>query len=285
VISAFPQLYETEKSAGSVIRGLLRGGKKRGGGAADKPTLQTFRDGNEVLIAALAENLEPGLRCDVRVEGIRKAVAGVEPAALEVTMVSNGRAEIVNADRVILATPADQAAALLRDVDPQFEAVLQQIEYAPIAVVSLGYSKTAIRHSLEGFGFLVPRSSGLRTLGTVWNSSLFAGRAPEGHVLLTSFVGGVLDRAATELPETQIIASVHGELANVLGISQQPVFSSVWIYKRAIPQYNLGHADGVKQLRQLQAKHSNVTLAGNYLSGPALSACIEQAMACAQRVT
>ena len=81
----------------------------------------------------------------------------------------------------------------MRGVDPQFEALLQKIEYVPVAVVSVGYPRSAVGHSLEGFGFLVPRSSGLRILGTVWNSSLFSNRAPEGHVLVTSFVGGALD--------------------------------------------------------------------------------------------
>ncbi len=143
--------------------------------------------------------------------------------------------------------------------------------------------RAAVRNSLDGFGFLAPRSSGLRILGTVWNSSLFSGRAPEGQVLLTSFVGGATNPQATSLSTEELVSAVHQELAPLLGISQEPVFSSVWVYERAIPQFNTGHAEKIKHLNDLQAKHPNLWLAGNYLRGPSLGACIEEALTVAQQ--
>jgi oxygen-dependent protoporphyrinogen oxidase len=279
--SSFPQLYEAEKSAGSVIRGLLRGGKR--GAPGDKASLQAFRGGNQTLIDALAANLESNLRCDVTAQSIRFAPLTANPAAFEVVVRAIGQEEILTTDRLIIATPAQQAAVLLRDLDPQFEYALQQIEYAPLAVVSLGYARGAIRHSLKGFGFLVPRSSGLRILGTVWNSSLFPARAPEGHVLLTSFVGGATYLRAVSLTESQLVSTVHRELAPILGISQEPCFSSAWKYHRAIPQYNIGHAEQIGRSNELQAKYPNISLAGNYLRGPALGACIELALTIARQ--
>jgi oxygen-dependent protoporphyrinogen oxidase len=190
--------------------------------------------------------------------------------------------EVVTTNRLIIATPAQQAATLLGGIDPQFDSALAPIAYAPVAVASLGYPKAAIQHSLEGFGFLVPRSSGLRILGTVWNSSLFANRAPDGHVLLTSFVGGATDPSAASLPESEIVSIVHRELASVLGIAQPPSFSHVRAWQRAIPQYNLGHAQHMKRLTQMQNKYPSIWLVGNYLCGPALGACVEQALTVAQ---
>ena len=96
----------------------------------------------------------------------------------------------MEAERLVLAVPTGVAGKLLGPLDEEFEKQLGGIEYAGVAVVSLGYRKKDVSHALEGFGFLVPRSSGLNDLGTVWNSSLFPGRAPEGEALLTSFVGG-----------------------------------------------------------------------------------------------
>jgi oxygen-dependent protoporphyrinogen oxidase len=279
--SAFPQLYEAEKSAGSVIRGLLFSAKKRNA-PAEKPSLQTFREGNQTLIEALAANLGPNLRCGVTAQRVRLTTVshhtGINAPAFEVTFLANGREEALTTNRLIIATPAQQAAALLREIDPQFESALSAIVYAPVAVVSLGYPKTAVRHCLDGFGFLVPRSSGLRILGTVWNSSLFPNRAPDGQVLLTSFVGGATDPDAVSLPESKIVSTVHRELASVLGISQPPSFSHVQAWPRAIPQYNLGHIQYMNQLSQLQGKYQSIRLIGNYLRGPALGACVEQAL-------
>jgi protoporphyrinogen/coproporphyrinogen III oxidase len=282
--SAFPQLYEAEKSAGSVIRGLLFSARKRSA-SAEKSTLQTFREGNQTLIQALAANLGSNLRCGVTAQRVRLTTASRDTPILEVTLLANGREELLTTNRLIIATPAQQAATLLGDVDPQFESALSAIAYAPVAVVSLGYPKSAIHHSLEGFGFLVPRSSGLRILGTVWNSSLFPNRAPDGHVLLTSFAGGATDPSAVSLPESEIVSIVHRELASVLGTSQPPSFSHIQVWQRAIPQYNLGHIQHMNQLSQIQRKYQSIRLIGNYLRGPALGACVEQALTVAPEAT
>jgi oxygen-dependent protoporphyrinogen oxidase len=281
--SAFPQLYEAEKSAGSVIRGLLFSTKKRPA-SAEKPILQTFREGNQTLIQALAANLGPNLRCGVTAQRISLTTTSSGTPAFEITVRANGREELLTTNRLIIATPAQQGATLLRDVDLQFESALSAIAYAPVAVVSLGYSKSGIHHSLEGFGFLVPRSSGLRILGTVWNSSLFPNRAPDGQVLLTSFVGGATDPSTVSLPESEIVSIVHRDLASVLGISQLPSFSHLQAWQRAIPQYNLGHIQLIARLDQMQKKYPSIRLIGNYLGGPALGACLEQALTVAQEL-
>jgi protoporphyrinogen/coproporphyrinogen III oxidase len=283
--SAFPQLYEAEKAAGSVIRGLLFSAKKRPA-SGDKPTLQTFREGNQTLIQALAANLGASLHCGVTAQRVRLTTApggtNMDAPSFAVTVVANSREEVLTTDHLIVGIPTREAAGLLRGVDPQFESALSPITHAPVAVVSLGYPKSAINHSLDGFGFLVPRSSGLRILGTVWNSSLFPHRAPEGHVLLTSFVGGATDPTAVSLSESEIVSIVHRELAPVLGISQLPAFSHLQAWQRAIPQYNLGHLQHMDQLVALQSKYPSIRLVGNYLRGPALGACVEQALTVAQ---
>ncbi len=274
-----------------MIRGLLRGAKKPGQ-PTEKPTLQTFRDGNQTLIDALVANLGSKLRCGTEVRRIRLSAPtttsrespATASSVFEVTLSIDGHQQTLQADRLIIATPTQQAAALLRELDPRFESSLQPIQYAPVAVVSLGYPKTAVRHSLEGFGFLVPRSSGLRILGTVWNSSLFPCRAPDGHVLLTSFIGGALAPEVVTLSESEITAAVHRELAPILGISlQQPTFSHVQLWPRAIPQYQLGHAQHIARLAALHAQYPNLHFTGNYLHGPAIGACIEQALTTARQ--
>jgi protoporphyrinogen/coproporphyrinogen III oxidase len=275
---AFPQVHEAEKSAGSIVRGMMRSVKTTKEAPKERPSLLTFREGNETLIRALAASLGDALRCNAEVIAIqRRTKGGAE--GYEVCLSAAGRDETLEVDHLIVATPTNAAAELLRQIGAGFESALQGIPYAPVAVVSLGYRKSDVGHPLEGFGFLVPRSSGLEILGSVWNSPLFPNRAPDGKVLLTSFVGGVTNPQAITRSPQELISLVHREIAPVLKIRQEPVFSSVNIYQRAIPQYNLGHGERLASLEALRAKYPGLWLIGNYLRGPAIGACVEQALA------
>jgi|HubBroStandDraft_6_1064221.scaffolds.fasta_scaffold17004_4 oxygen-dependent protoporphyrinogen oxidase len=280
--AAFPQLHEAERSAGSIIRGMLRAPKSKKG-PKQRATLQSFRDGNETLIKALATKLGPASRCGVEVTAIQQGGAGFPQSGERFVVDANaaGVTETIIADRLVLAVPTYVAAKLLHS---EIAAPLGEIEYAPVAVVSLGYRQDDVQHSLDGFGFLIPRSEGLRTLGTVWNSSLFPNRAPRGSVLLTSFIGGATDPQAVSLSAEEISAIVHREISPILSIRNQPTFSSVHIYERAIPQYNIGHTARLSHLQQQSSSLLNLKLVGNYLRGPAIGACIEQALAVADEI-
>jgi oxygen-dependent protoporphyrinogen oxidase len=280
--AAFPQLHEAERAAGSVIRGMMRASKSKPG-PKQRPTLQSFRDGNESLIKALATNLGAALRCGVEVTAIQHSGADTNPPdkTFVVQTLTEAGANNIVADRLVLAVPTYVAATLLR---PELTSPLAEIEYAPLAAVSLGYNKQDVGHSLDGFGFLIPRSEKLRTLGAVWNSSLFPARVPEGQVLLTGFIGGATDPQAAALSTEEITAIVHREIAPILAISSQPTFTNVEIYQRALPQYNIGHAARIANLERESSALLNLKLVGNYLRGPAIGACIEQAIAVADEI-
>ena len=278
--SSFPTLYEAEKRKSSVIRGMMAKPDK---GPRHRPTLLNFRDGTETLVQALAGRLGTTLRLNTAATAVQidRADAG---GNFRVSLQTSDQKETIIANHLVLATPTDIAGRLLATVNPDFESLLSAIEYAPVAVVSLGYRQTDVGHSLDGFGFLVPRAAGLRILGTVWNSSLFPGRAPDGHVLLTSFVGGATDPAAINLPPDELATLVHREIAPLLAIRQTPSFSNVTLYPCALPQYNLGHAKRLAALQSLRARTPNLWLAGNYLQGPAIGACVEQSLAVAAEI-
>jgi oxygen-dependent protoporphyrinogen oxidase len=279
--AAFPQLHEAEKKSGSLIRGLRA--RQFGKAKRHRPVLQTFRGGNETLVQRLAASLGPHLRCGVAVQTVQRLEAqGAKNFAI--TFLAGGREETIVARHLILATPAYVVAQLMKNTSVEFGSIAGSIEYAPIAVVSLGYKKSDVRHTLHGFGFLAPRNSGLRTLGTVWNSSLFPARAPEGYVLLTSFVGGANDSAALSLSAENLTALVHREITPLLNIQSTPVFSYVTAHPYAIPQYTIGYIQRIGALDQLCARVPNLRLVGSYLHGPSIGACIEQALTVARQV-
>ena len=276
--SAFPQLHEAEKTAGSIVRGMMRLAKNKTE-PRERATLNTFRDGNETLVRALVNKLGTNLLTKTAAANIYRQNDGSFHISLE-----GGNNDSVSAKSVVFATPTEVTGKLLAQLDSLFETLLAPVEYAAVAVVSLGYAKKDVGHSLDGFGFLVPRSAGLRILGTVWNSSLFPGRAPEGSALLTTFVGGATDPGAAKLSSEELSSLVHREIAPLLAIKTAPVFCNVTIWPRALPQYNLGHADRLASINAQLARFSGLFLAGNYLRGPAIGSCVEQALAVANEV-
>jgi len=278
VRSAFPQLHEAEKAAGSIVRGMMRLAKSKKG-PRERATLNTFREGNETLVRALANHLGAKLLTKTAAANIYEQ----NDASFHVSLEGSSN-DSVSAKSVVFATPTDATGKMLAQLDPALEPLLTTVEYAAVAVVSLGYAKKDVSHSLEGFGFLVPRPARLRILGTVWNSSLFPGRAPEGHALLTTFVGGATDPSAAKLSSEELSSLVHREIAPLLAIKSAPTFCNVTIWPRALPQYNLGHSDRLASLNKTLARFPGLFLTGNYLRGPAIGACVEQALAVAEEV-
>ena len=288
--AAFPILYEAETAAGSVMRGAFKVMKqrkaKRGNTPREKATLQTFLQGNETLIQALTEKLDERIFCDVEVTSITAMDPGREAKAPRflVTMNTPGGEQTLEAERLVLAVPTQVAGRLLSGLSKAFLKPLCEIEYAGVGVVSLGYRKKDIGSELAGFGFLVPRSSGLNVLGTVWNSSLFAGRAPDGEVLLTSFVGGATNPGILVRSPEDLVQIVHRELVPLLTLKKEAVFSNVTVWARAIPQYNLGHTARLAEIDRLRASFPGLHLAGSYLNGPAIGTCVEHALKVADEI-
>jgi protoporphyrinogen/coproporphyrinogen III oxidase len=185
---------------------------------------------------------------------------------------------------VIVATPAYVAADLLRPISPSAAQSLSAIAYAPVAVVSAAYRRDQIADPLFGFGFLIPRKEKIRTLGTVWNSSLFPGRGPEGTVVMTSFIGGATDLEILKRDEQEISTIVQEDNAALLAIRGNPIRTKIWSYQRAIPQYNIGHTQLVHTIRAFETENPGIFFAGNYLDGPSIGNCIDSAFKTAEAV-
>jgi oxygen-dependent protoporphyrinogen oxidase len=202
----------------------------------------------------------------------------------QICFVQDGRSEMVEAAAVVLAPPAYIAAPLIAPISVTLAHTLSGVAYAPVAVVACGYYDRQVAHTLDGFGFLVPRSEKVRTLGTVWNSSLFPGRAPAGSVAITSFIGGATDPKIMDRSEDEIASIVQDENARILQISGAPVASAVWKYPKALPQYNLGHGHVVEAIRDGERANPGLFFCGNYLEGPSLGKCVEMANQTAQTI-
>jgi protoporphyrinogen/coproporphyrinogen III oxidase len=274
--SAFPQLYEAESMHGSVLRGMLRARKK----ASTPHTLATFKSGNQALPIALANHLDSALHLGVAAAGISTNTSGRGRYLVHFRDSSDDSSRpsvSLRTDRLILATPSGISSQLLAALDPEIAFLLSAISYAPVAVVSLGYRQSALKNNLHGFGFLVPRNPSIRILGSVWNSAIFDGRAPDGTVLLTSFVGGTTDPANTKLSLQGLQHLVHSDLKRILDLSEYFIMANVQVWPRAIPQYDLDHHRRSQLLALALNRYPGLALAGNYLDGPAIGSVVDRA--------
>jgi oxygen-dependent protoporphyrinogen oxidase len=278
--AAFPSLDEWEREYGSVLRGAKKSRKTPGTAPA---SLCSFRQGVARLPNAIAEKLAGRVQTRTSAKSLNR----LGPDGGEVFELHTGRPgelATMQASAIVLATPAYVSAQLIAPISEQLGHTLSGIAYAPVAVVASGYYRQQAGEPMEGFGFLVPAKEKRQSLGTVWNSSLFPGRAPEGAVTVTSFTGGATNPEIVSEPEDQIAKIIQSENEHILKIVGSPFISAVWKYPRALPQYNLGHGHIVETIRDAERQLPGIFFAGNYLEGPAIGKCLENGLQTAEAV-
>ena len=176
------------------------------------------------------------------------------------------------------------ASAMLADFDSDLSRTFASIPYAPIVVVASGHKAEDVGRPLDGFGFLIPRSQGMRALGSIWTSSIFAERAPEGHVQFRSMLGGAGDPAILGLSDDQLWATLRREFDPLLGIRSDPAFLRVYRWKAGIPQFTLGHRERRARIERLAAGHPGLYLVGNAYYGVSLNDCVKMAYNLAAKI-
>jgi oxygen-dependent protoporphyrinogen oxidase len=279
--AAFPLFWRFEQESGGMIRGMVGHLKRRraereerGETAPVRRGLFTFREGLGQLSAGVAAKLGRRVLTGAAVRAVRRAGG---------CYVVRTEAGEFTSPRLVLAVPPAEAGRLLGGLDSELGAQLGGIPMAPVALVHLGYSARA-RQVPDGFGFLAPRGEGVRSLGVLFPSRLFEGRAPEGGDLFAGFVGGVLDPTALDLDDEALLAVVRADLANLVGLETPPSFVKISRYPQAIPQLVLGHTDRMRKVGERLGRLPGVALAGNYLRGSGMKDAVISGFEAAARI-
>ena len=194
---------------------------------------------------------------------------------------ADGSRELV--DAVILAAPAFAAGTLLAEVSPGAARELESIAYVSTATVSLAYRREQVAHPLRGFGVVVPRAENRDLMAVTWSSSKFAGRAPDGHVLVRCFLGRAGLEQAAQADDEEMLAVVRRELADIMGIAAPPELTEVFRWPRGMPQYRVGHAALVERIEAAVAAVPGVELAGGAYHGIGIGDCLREGAAAAER--
>jgi len=272
ITSCFPRIKELEQQYGSLIRALIKlksERKKENGGevsAAPRGNLTSFYNGAQTITDAIAGELGERLKPGVTVKGVEKS------GNLYRLHTSKG---VFEADAVALASPAIVSAGILKDLDSGISKILSTIPYPPLSVVCFGYKKEKVGHLLNGFGFLIPHKEGRRILGTLWDSSIFPNRAPEGHVLLRSMIGGAQSPELAMLDDSKLVNAVMDELNPILSMKTEPDLVRIYRWDKAIPQYVFGHGEKLTAIDERLKAFPGLYLAGNSYRGVGMNDCVE----------
>ena len=267
--STFPYLRDLESKYGSLACGALQMRKESNGKSVQgsRSAFLTPTTGLAEIVEAIISFLKTNdatLRLNTRASRISNI-----NSRYSVELESG---EALQADSVILATPAFISGTLLASFDPTLAYDLKSIPYASTATISLAYRKNNLPRELDGYGYVIPRREGRKALACTWTSTKFPHRAPDGYALVRVFIG----RAGQDIPwnENDLLALAKEELELTLGITVKPLLHRVFMWENAMPQYNLGHPEILKRIDTALEKHPSLALAGNGYRGIGIPDCI-----------
>ena len=316
---AFPKLLEAEQKHGSLIKGQFFGAREQKPGEISRRDARifSFDDGLQVLPDVLAAQLGDALKFKTPVtklaqnaDGWRVTTANdeTEHSAVIYCGTAFKLAELLietYTSPTPTLSPFDgereknlQSCENIPSPHPGGERVAEgrmrgtlldlsafsEIRHPPVASVVLGFRREDVTHPCEGFGMLIPKIENLKILGTIFSSSLFPNRAPAGHVLLTSYVGGERQPELASLPTEKLVELVCEDLRALLGIKGKPVFQQVALYPKAIPQYNVGYGKFKDLFNEIELKVIGLFFAGHFRDGVSLGDSIVSGCNMAARV-
>ncbi len=276
---ALPRLHDLEHTHGSVVKALwqmMRSGRGEPG-AAPGPGLISFAGGLKEIPDAFTRELRSEIRFKAPVTQLRRGPKGwTVSAAYQASELYDG---------VIYTAPAH----CTDEVDLAFEGgdrlkTLTSIIHPPVAVLALGFRREDVAHRLDGFGLLVPDVERRNVLGVIFSSTVFPGRAPAGHVLLTAFVGGVRNPDLANADLSTLTARVLDDLRLLLGVRGEPTFRAFHLWPKAIPQYTLSYGRFKEIMDEAERRNPGLGLTGSYREGVAVGDVISAADQAAERI-
>lgn len=283
--SCFPKIYQLEQEHGGLIKAMLKlarkkraekkAGKVVASAAGPGGTLTSFEQGIQQLTDGVVEVLKGKVQTGSAVVSITPKNGGF--------LLLLGDGSQLEAEILVSASPAYALAGMLEEMNTQAAQLLREIPYATMNVVCFGYQRERIARDLDGFGYLIPKAEGTNTLGTLWDSSIFPNRAPEGHVLLRSMLGGATNPTAIDLSEEEVKKRTMVDLREIMGIEAEPDFVRIFRHPHAIPQYTRGHAERLQNIAEALLGHPDLLLTGNAFSGVGLNDCVNASNLTAQK--
>lgn len=272
--SVLPTFSELERRQGSLTRGVMRRrnpvltSRSNDWQNNRQPLFLTLKRGMPQLVDTLAKKLEGRVRI---VTGTVVALEGTQGAfRLRV----NG--ESLESDEVVVATPAYQAAELVKTCDNHLAKCLREIPYTSSITVSLIYARPPFAHPLDGFGLLIPRAEGMGLTACTWVNTKFPERTSSDRVLLRAFLAAEQVKAVWGQSDEQVAALVHEELTSLMDLSADPIDWRLYRWPKAMAQYEVGHKDRIDRVQARLREVPGLHLTGNAYTGIGIPDCVRR---------
>ena len=272
----FPRFVEAERTHGSLLKAFRPKPASRNPPSAIRNSEGAFKSlpgGLSELVRALVKALPAD---SIRLNTPVTRVTGAGPYRVEI---ENGLP--IEARAVVLAAPAFATSALTRDFDAELSRACGEIPYASAATIALAFRRDQIAHPLNGSGFVVPRVERTGIMAGSWLSSKWPHRAPEGSVLLRTFVGGARDPHALEQSDRELVDLSMRALRPLVGITGDPLFTRVFRWNRANAQHEVGHLDRLAAIDRAVARHPGLYVTGSGFRGTGIPDCVADGRATA----
>lgn len=284
--ACFPRIAELEQDFGGLLKAMIKlarkkrrerkAGKQVASAAGPGGILTSFAGGIQELTDQLGQTLKGQIRLGTEVTAVRRLDDGWQ------LKLADGK--VLESEVILSCAPSWALRQMTRDIEAGFDDLLEQIPYSPMNVVCFGYQRDKIPLDLNGFGYLIPRSEGCSILGTLWDSSIFSHRAPEGMALLRSMMGGATYPQAIDLSDQEVVQAVRADLKQIMGIAADPDFIRVFRHQQAIPMYLPGHRDRVVELNRRLDRLPGLFVSGNAFFGVGLNDCVDASGKAAARI-
>ena len=274
--STVPDIESLARKNRSLYLGL-RKMRRHAPPSTGAPVLVTLTGGLGRLVEALVTRLAGD---DLRLDSAASAITRV--GGRYRVHLADGQS--IEADAVILATPAFATARILGDLAPEAATVLAEIPYVDVATIWLSYPRSAMGRPLDGTGFLVPPEEGKLMVGCTWSSAKWPHLADDTLVLIRAMVGRRGDRRWLDMDDDTMVARVHEELVEAMGLTAGPDHQSIQRWPQAMPQYLVGHQDRLDLLKAATDHLPGLHLTGAAYRGVGLASCVADAKRTAQDV-
>jgi oxygen-dependent protoporphyrinogen oxidase len=268
VAAAAPQIADAARRNASLVRGLLAM-KAAAPPDPGTPMFYSLPGGLQRLVDRVVDAISAEVHLGTPATGIERRAGGGYAV--------HTAGGPIEADAVVLASPAFADARLLEAVAPEPAATLGAIDYSSVALVTLAVPADAVERPLDASGYLVPRTEGCLITACTWASSKWAHLAAPGQVLLRASAGRYGDERIAELDDDALVAGVRADLGTTMDLDAEPTAVRVVRWTDSFPQYTPGHLQRMAVLdAQLAAEVPGVVLAGAVQKGVGIPACIRQ---------
>ena len=258
------KIWEMEQNHGSIILGFIKKKSRN-----EIPKSFNFKKGLRRLSDSIFQVIEKKIILNSKITSISKIGNSYE-------IIINNKIKY-RCEKLVSTISAYALSDII--YDNKLSQALKKISYCPMLVLHLGLEKEKIQEDISGFGVLTKPADKRNFLGIIFNSQIFPHVAPIGKDLVTVMIGGARQEELLSLDKEFLFEKVIKDVRKLISYNGEIIMKHDFLWKRAIPQYQLNHEGIVSKIEDFQNKNKNFHITGNYYNGISVSDCIEKAYA------